>query len=89
MLILSRKPEEEIVIYNSDTDEVLATLKVLDIQYSGDRVRIGFEAPDHITIDRSEIYEAKHNSNGNGARPRANNAPRPARKPLRRPYRGE
>lgn len=88
MLILSRKSEEEIVIYNSENDEVLATLKVLDIQYGGDRVRLGFEAPDHIVIDRFEVYESKHNSGNNGAKPKVAKAARPPRRPpARKPYR--
>lgn len=47
MLVLSRKPGERIQI---DKD---VTVVVLGI--SGNRVRLGFEAPPHVSIQRSEI----------------------------------
>jgi carbon storage regulator len=47
MLVLSRKPGERIVIDGS------ISLMVLGV--SGDRVRLGFEAPPRIPILREEI----------------------------------
>ncbi len=47
MLILSRRPGEVIQIGND------VTLKVMDI--GGGRVRLGFEAPRHIAINRAEV----------------------------------
>jgi carbon storage regulator len=49
MLILTRKLGEQITI----GDEI--TIKLLEIK--GNQVRIGIEAPRHISIHRQEIYE--------------------------------
>lgn len=48
MLVLSRKSNEEIVIGGS------VRVKVLEI--SGNRVRLGISAPDHIPVTREEIF---------------------------------
>jgi len=49
MLILARKIGEAIKI----ADEV--TIKIVEIK--GGQVKIGIEAPAHITIHRNEVYE--------------------------------
>jgi carbon storage regulator len=49
MLVLSRRKDETIVI----NDNIVVT--VVDIQ--GDRVRLGFDAPEEVTIHRREVYE--------------------------------
>ena len=49
MLVLSRKLGEKIVIDN----EIFLT--VLDVR--GDIVKLGVEAPKHITVHREEIYK--------------------------------
>ena len=48
MLALTRKKDESIII--GDNIEI----KILDI--TGDRVRLGIEAPQDIAIHRQEIY---------------------------------
>lgn len=50
MLVLSRKQDEKIII----GDEI--TLMVISIQ--GDKVRLGIEAPKHVTVHREEVYQA-------------------------------
>jgi carbon storage regulator len=50
MLVLSRKQDEKIIIGDS------ITLMVISIQ--GDKVRLGIEAPKHVSIHREEVYEA-------------------------------
>jgi carbon storage regulator len=48
MLVLSRRPGEEIII-NSN-------IRVTVVSVKGDRVRIGIDAPPDITVDRAEIH---------------------------------
>jgi carbon storage regulator len=50
MLVLSRKQDEKIII----GDEI--TLMVISIQ--GDKVRLGIDAPKHVTVHREEVYQA-------------------------------
>jgi carbon storage regulator CsrA len=63
MLVLSRKDGEQILV----GDDVV--IKVLSI--AGGRVRVGIEAPRHVSIRRSELtpsndhfhaYDAEHDS---------------------------
>ena len=51
MLILTRRPQETIRV----GDEV--TITVLGVE--GSKVRIGINAPRHITVDRQEVFERK------------------------------
>ena len=53
MLVLSRKPNESIVI---NYDIVVTVLSV-----QGDRVRLGIEAPGEIPVHRQEVYEKMQN----------------------------
>ena len=50
MLVLSRKPNESIVI----RDDIVITI----IEIRGDKVRLGFDAPKDVPIHRQEVYEA-------------------------------
>ena len=50
MLVLSRKRDEQIVIF----DNIVVT--VVDIR--GDKVRLGIEAPVDIPIHRQEVFDA-------------------------------
>lgn len=49
MLVLSRKPQERLII----NDNIIITL----VEIKGDRVRIGIEAPKDVSIHRSEVYD--------------------------------
>lgn len=50
MLILSRRPDESIIIGDDD-------VKITILSIQGRQVRIGIEAPDDITIHRQEVYD--------------------------------
>lgn len=51
MLILMRKRGEAVDIIDRDSSTVLATITVLEV-VSGNNVRLGFDAPQHIKIIR-------------------------------------
>lgn len=53
MLVLSRKPSEKVMIGKD------ITVTILSIQ--GRNVRIGFDAPDEVEVDREEIFNRKEN----------------------------
>lgn len=55
MLVLSRKCEESVVIGSPDGPEWLIKITVVGIR--GGRVKLGFEAPVGIRIDRAELLE--------------------------------
>lgn len=59
MLILSRNKGQKIMI---NQDIVISVVEV-----SGDQVRIGIEAPDHVAIYREEIYESIQKQNKEAA----------------------
>ncbi|MCA9053954.1 MAG: carbon storage regulator CsrA [Planctomycetaceae bacterium] len=61
MLVLSRHRDESIII----GDDVIVT--IVDIR--GDKVRLGIQAPSHVTVHRQEIYDAiqREKSGGNSA----------------------
>jgi carbon storage regulator len=50
MLVLSRKKNERIVI----GDNIVITV----VEVRGDRVRLGIEAPQEVSIHRSEVHAA-------------------------------
>jgi carbon storage regulator len=62
MLVLSRKRDERIVIHDPATLEILGTLTIVDIR--GDKVRLGFDWPPHVTVDRLEVYQDKRRERG-------------------------
>ena len=53
MLVLSRQRNGQIVVLRNK--QVVLTLTVADIR--GDKVRLGFEAPNDFEIHRYEVYE--------------------------------
>lgn len=55
MLVLSRQRDQSIMI----GDEIEIT--IVDVR--GDKVRIGINAPKHISVHRKEIYEAIRREN--------------------------
>lgn len=63
MLVLSRKREERIVI----GPDIVIT--VVDIR--GDKVRIGIEAPQSVSVHRQEVFDAIQRERANDRRPPA------------------
>lgn len=61
MLVLSRRPNESIVI----DEKIVITV----IEIRGDKVRLGIEAPRDVPIHRSEVYDAIQRDTGAVARP--------------------
>lgn len=49
MLVLTRKPNQEIIINNN--------IKILVVAVNGDKVKIGIQAPKDVLIHRKEVYE--------------------------------
>ncbi len=70
MLVLSRLRDESVMI-GEDVE-----VKVVDIR--GDKVRLGFSAPNWISVDRKEVFLQKHGKprggDGNGGNPSAASA---------------
>ncbi len=54
-MVLSRHEREDIVITTRDGSRV--RIAVVEIRH--DKVRLGFEAPDDVTIDRMEVHQSK------------------------------
>jgi len=52
MLVLSRKPDESIVLTVGNT-----SFELLVLGYRGDQVRLGFSAPSTVNIVRSELID--------------------------------
>lgn len=62
MLILSRKPGEEIVCRLGDGTEIVIRLCDIDLwknRYGINKARIGVQAPRNVTIMRRELLDAK------------------------------
>lgn len=61
MLVLGRKKNQKVILYRGK--ERIAEITVADIRNK--RVKLGFDAPKEITIDREEVFESKHSKKGN------------------------
>ena len=51
MLVLTRKPNETIIINNE--------VRVTVLEVKGDRVRLGISAPPSVLVDRQEVHERR------------------------------
>jgi carbon storage regulator len=54
MLVLTRRPGEEIVIDGN--------IRITVVSVKGDRIRIGIEAPPSVVVDRQEIHERRQHA---------------------------
>ncbi len=61
MLILSRKKNESIVIYDN--------IRVTVVEIRGDKVRLGVEAPKEVSVHRQEVFEAIRRSESSSQEP--------------------
>jgi carbon storage regulator len=61
MLVLTRRPGEQIVIDGN--------IRVTVVSVKGDRVRIGIEAPPNVLVDREEIHARRQHSPNQVPRP--------------------
>ena len=51
MLVLSRRPGEEIIIDGN--------IRVTIVSAKGDRIRIGIDAPANVQVDRAEVHKRR------------------------------
>ena len=58
MLVLARKVNEEIMIGDN--------VRIIVLSIKGNKVRLGFDAADGISIQRKEIYVTSKSSSGPG-----------------------
>lgn len=58
MLILARREQERVTVRVNG--ELLVTVTVTKVRSNG-QVRLGFEAPDHVQIDRFEVDTERQN----------------------------
>ena len=56
MLVLTRRVNQNIVIYDPKTDQ---TYEVTVVEVRGDQVRLGVAAPRDVVVDRAEIAAQK------------------------------
>lgn len=59
MLVLSRKPQESVVVGKADDAGGLLKVTVLEIKQG--RVRLGFEVNDDVLVHRWEVWERIQN----------------------------
>lgn len=80
MLVLTRKEREDIIIADEITLFVDGISDRDGNRLSGARVRLGFECPDHISIDRGELRRrGQGRGHGRGGRGPAPEPPPPGR----------
>jgi len=68
MLVLSRQPDEAIII----GDDIVITV----VGVRGEKVRLGITAPPHVPVHRREVYEAIKREGENAARARGQAPPK-------------
>ena len=59
MLVLTRRSRESVVV-GDPAGRSYQRLKIIVLEISGDRVRLGFEGADDVPIHRSEVWQRIH-----------------------------
>lgn len=62
MLVLSRKMDEKIRLYNRATLELIATITTVEVR--GNKVKLGFDADNEVMILRDEVDTLKGETDG-------------------------
>lgn len=57
MLVLKRRRGEKIVIWDENTDSVIAEIQITDV--GTEQVKVGVHAKPYLSIDREEVYRDK------------------------------
>ena len=57
MLVLTRTDGQEIIIHDKETKKVLGRIRVCSVK--GARVRIGVDFPEHVGVDRREVFASQ------------------------------
>lgn len=55
MLSLTREPGQSVIIGDGTENRI----RIMVVTVKGDRVQLGFEAPESIRVDREEVAEAR------------------------------
>lgn len=61
VLVLSRKLRQRVMLVHGTTEIAIEVVHI-----DGDRVRLGFEAPQHVKILREEVYNVMRRLDGGG-----------------------
>ena len=69
MLVLSRRPDEAILIGDD--------IQIIVVGVRGDQVRLGVTAPRDVPVHRKEVYEAIKRDGRTGSRPSPTQRPSP------------
>ena len=72
MLVLTRQPEQGLVLTLEGVGQVQVVIRVLAVE--GDKVKLGIEAPREVVILRQELADAVREQNLAAARQAATNA---------------
>ncbi len=70
MLVLTRKPDQSIMIGND--------IEITILEVRGEQVRLGIRAPRSVSVHRKEIYEQIRQENQNAANSSATNGTLPS-----------
>lgn len=58
MLVLTRKPQESVVVGGAEMSQPMLSITVIEI--AGGKVRLGFEADSAVQIHRWEVWQRIH-----------------------------